>query len=100
MYDAVTLHDSAKRIRDAVWNVAPGKPAHVARRWFKSPEGEQALIGYMLGMREATTDAAHLLVMQIYAMRVEIASRPAGWRIELDASPHAGQDEMLSTDYQ
>jgi hypothetical protein len=85
MYDAEALHSSAKRIRDAVWNLTPKKPALVARRWSNTEDGTNATARYLVQMQEAESDVERLLAMQILALRVEIASRKAGWCIEIDA---------------
>lgn len=80
------LQADAKHILNTVWNLEPGKHALVAHRWLKSEDGFSAFSDYALGMNAATTEAEARLVSEIFALRVEVASRRAGWRIELESA--------------
>lgn len=79
------LTAEAKRVLNDVWNLSPGSSALVAHRWFKSANGFEAFSAFALQMNSAQTGTAQALAMEIFALRVEIASRRAGWHIELES---------------
>lgn len=84
MYDMNVLIASSKRIRDSIWSADFDTPSRSAREWWKGSDGVDALARFLRCMYEAATDAERLLVMAIYAMRVEIAARRAGWCPEME----------------